>query len=387
MHRSRRPIYVACGTAFALGLGAAGLAAPTGAQAGNAAPADWKYQRKVVLDTSATGANVAGNVKGFPVPVQLDASTFDFTQARPDGADLRFTDPAGAFLPYQIESWDAAAKKAAVWVRTDVRGNSATQSITMLWGNPAARSESDGTKVFAKADGWISAHHLAEKGSTAAGGYQDATANAAHGRGVNISGTATGPGRVGPAVRLDRGKQEYILVDGSQASPLYNPLPAKGTFSIWSNARSHPAAYIAMFAKGESGFRIHYFGSGAQTEPCIDVASYDWCPLPSGAFTRVENNRWYHFVFVLDKPRSWYYINGKLEVTATDTNAWKTTGTEPVTIGNNEKTPGRNERKRSFDGLLDEARIMSAPRDAHWAKLDYESQKAGSTFVRLAPGR
>jgi hypothetical protein len=371
----------------ALGLSGLAVVAPLQAQAEDprAGLPGWSYEKRVILDTSAAGANVAGQVKGFPVPIQLTGANFDFSQAKPDGSDLRFTTAAGAALPYQIERWDAAAKSAAVWVKADVKGNDASQSITMHWGNASATSESDGTKVFAKEDGWISAHHLAEKGNTAAGGYKDATANGAHGKGVNIAGDATAPGRVGQALKLNRANSEYVVLEGSNTSPLYNPLPSKGTFSIWSNAKTHPAAYIAMFAKGESGFRIHYFGTGSQTEPCIDVANYDWCPLPSGGFTKVENNAWYHFVFVIDKPKSWYYINGKLEVTQTDTNAWKATGNEPVTIGNNEKTAGRNERKRSFDGLLDEARIMSAPKDQHWAKLDYESQKPGSKFVKFAP--
>lgn len=388
MRISRRAARLGTATTLALGVAGGYLFTPIDAQAQVAQQIPgWSHQKKIVLDSSASGANVAGTVKGFPVPVLLTASNFDFTQARPGGADLRFTDAAGTILPHQIEAWDATAKTAAVWVRTDVKGNDATQFINIHWGNATAPDTSDGGTVFTKADGWISAHHLAEKGSTTAGGYRDATANAAHGRGVNIAGTATAPGRVGPAVKLNRANKEYVLIDGSNTSPLYNPLPSKGTFSIWSNAKSHAAAYIAMFAKGESGFRIHYFGTDPQTEPCIDVSNYDWCPLPDGPFTRVENNKWYHFVFVIDKPKSYYYINGKLEVTKTDTNAWKAAGTEPVTIGNNEKTPGKNERNRSFDGLLDEARIMSAPKDQHWAKLDFESQKAGSTFVKVAASR
>jgi hypothetical protein len=67
-----------------------------------------------------------------------------------------------------------------------------------------------------------------------------------------------------------------------------------------------------------------------------------------------------------------------------DSNAWKTAGDEPVTIGNNEKTPGSNSRSRSFDGMLDEARILSEPRDANWAKLDFESQKEGSNLLQFA---
>jgi len=343
------------------------------------ARADWAHQRKITIDTTAAGANVPGAVPGFPVPVRLDATNFDFGQARPDGADIRFTDAAGTPLPYEIEKWDAAARQAAVWVRTDVKGNNATQAITFKWGNPAALPESDGTKVFRKADGWITAHHLAEKG--AANGYKDSAGNL-NGKGVNITGDATGGGVVGNALNLNRARSEYVLLPGSESSSLFNPLPAKGTFSVWSNAKTHPAAYIAMFSKGETGFRIHYFGSGDQTEPCIDVANYDWCPLPSGSYTKVKNNTWYHFVFVIDKPNAYYYINGKLEVGKTDTNAWKTTGTEPVTIGNNEKTPGSNSRKRSFDGLLDEARVLSVPKDKNWAKLDFESQRPGSRLLK-----
>ncbi|KJK33150.1 hypothetical protein UK23_47345 [Lentzea aerocolonigenes] len=342
------------------------------------AQAGWTHRRTLTIDTTASGANVSGDVKGFPVPVRLDASNFDFGQAKPGGADIRFDDAAGAPLPYEIEKWDAAAKQAAIWVRIDVKGN-ARQTMTLKWGNPEASAESDGTKVFPKADGWVTAHHLAEKG--AAAGYRDSAGNL-NGKGVNITGDATGAGVVGNALSLNRSKSEYVLLPGSETSGLFNPLPSKGTFSVWSNAKTHPAAYIAMFSKGESGFRIHYFGEGDQTEPCVDVANYDWCPLPSGGYTKVKNNTWYHFVFVLDKPNAYYYINGKLEVGKTDTNAWKTAGTEPVTIGNNEKTAGGNSRKRSFDGLLDEARILSVPKDKNWAKLDFESQRPGSKLLK-----
>ncbi|GLZ28967.1 hypothetical protein Lesp02_11570 [Lentzea sp. NBRC 105346] len=378
MHNSRRTLAAVAAMSVGLSFLTPGAQGAQGAQ--GARPAGWSQTKKIVLDTSAAGANVGADVPGFPVPVRLDATNFDFSQAKPDGSDIRFTGTGNTPLPYEIERWDAAAKQASIWVKTDVKGNNAGQHITMLYGNPEAKSESDGSKVFDPKDGWITAHHLAETGG---GQYRDSTGNGAHGKGVNITGDATAPGRVGPALKLDRNKSEYVLLDGSDTSKLFNPLPAKGTFSIWSNARSHPKDYIAMFSKGESGFRIHYFGAGPQTEPCIDVANYDWCPLPDGPFTKVDNNKWYHFVFVLDKPNAWYYINGKLEVTKQDTGAWKTTGTEPVTIGNNEKTPGSNSRKRSFDGMLDEARILGVPKDKNWAKLDFESQKPGGTFVKI----
>src|SRR6185436_10358801 len=177
--------------------------------------------KKIGMNTSSSGANVSGEVKNFPVPINLTEASFDFSKAKSDGSDLRFSSSTGTPLPYQIESWDAAAKKAAVWVKTDVKGNDASQYFTMHWGNPGATSESDSSKVFAKADGWLGAWHLAEKGSTTAGGYKDASGQA-DGKGVNISGDATAPGRVGPAVNLARANKEYVLIPGSSTSPLFN---------------------------------------------------------------------------------------------------------------------------------------------------------------------
>jgi hypothetical protein len=351
-------------------------------EAGAQGYAGWSHHRNITLNTTSAGAGVTANVDKFPLPINLSAANFDFSQANADGSDLRFSKTDGSVLPYQIEAWDKAAQTAAVWVKVDVKGNDATQAIAMHWGNTGATSESDGTKVFDKADGWIGDWHLAEKGSTTAGGYKDATANAAHGSGINITGDATAPGRVGPAVNLNRANKEYVLINGSETSPLFNPLPSKGTFSIWANSKSHPADYIAMFAKGETGFRIHFFGSGTQTEPCIDVAGYDWC-MPSK--TKHENNKWYHYLIVIDKPGMWYYANGALDKTEKDEGSWKTLGAEPVTIGNNESKPGTNNRNRSFDGMLDEARILSIPKDANWVKLDYESQREGSTLLKFEP--
>src|SRR5439155_20296499 len=85
----------------------------------------FKYVKTVKLNTAAAGAGVAANVDNFPVPLLLDAS-FDFTQAKAGGADVRFSKMDGTLLPYAIESWDQAAKAAVVWVKVNVVGNNDT---------------------------------------------------------------------------------------------------------------------------------------------------------------------------------------------------------------------------------------------------------------------
>ena len=75
--------------------------------------ADWAHSGYLYLDTSPGGADVTGTVTRFPILVRLDAANFDFSQARGDGRDLRFTTPSGDSLPRRIERWDSARAEAA----------------------------------------------------------------------------------------------------------------------------------------------------------------------------------------------------------------------------------------------------------------------------------
>ena len=48
----------------------------------------WTHRQKVKFDTTSNGANVANNVTNFPVLIRLDSTTFNFDQAKSDGADI-----------------------------------------------------------------------------------------------------------------------------------------------------------------------------------------------------------------------------------------------------------------------------------------------------------
>src|SRR5688572_7662794 len=92
----------------------------------------WTGTRNIVLNTSATGANITGNVTKFPVLVRLtNDEVAIITAAKPGGADIRFSKSNGTTaLPYQIDTWEPFG--AAIWVLVDtVYGNNATQHIKM----------------------------------------------------------------------------------------------------------------------------------------------------------------------------------------------------------------------------------------------------------------
>jgi hypothetical protein len=92
----------------------------------------WSGHRNIVLNTSATGANVAGTVTNFPVLVRLGAAEGGIIAAANGGNSIRFSKADNTTaLPYQIESWSSTA--AAIWVRVDsVKGNNATGALGHL---------------------------------------------------------------------------------------------------------------------------------------------------------------------------------------------------------------------------------------------------------------
>jgi len=97
--------------------------------------------------------------------------------------------------------------------------------------------------------------------------------------------------------------------------------------------------------------------------------------------TEMVLDKWYHFVGVHDHPHLKLYVNGKHDKTTTFDTAWKSDD-HAVGIGNQSQFP---ERGRQWDGLLDEARVLSVPKDEHWIKLDYESQKEDQRFLTFGP--
>ena len=265
---------------------------PNSAARPSRASADaWSYSQTITLDTTASGANVLEDVRQYPLAVLLDKSRFDFNQARPDGADIRFFDSAGKALPHAIELWDKASGSAAVWVLLDlVKGNSKDQSIVMKWGHASAPNISDSKAVFKRQDGFVGVWHLDEDGNTGPDGYRDASDHEAHGTGVGMIPGSRVDARIGKGVHLDNPKGQetarWIRVSGEKAAQ-FNPGPPI-TVSIWALGYSYPIrSYETMIAKGDTSWtlqRVQYGpGGGAQKiggqgyQTCVRTPKYHLC--------------------------------------------------------------------------------------------------------------
>jgi hypothetical protein len=315
-------------------------------------------------------------VMGYPGPVQLNKDNFDFASAKPDGADLRFATADGTLLPHEIEWWDAAAQQAAVWVKTSVMGNSATQSFVMYWDNPAAASTSDSKAVFPQAEGWVAAWHLGDDAGATADGFKDAT-GVNHGTGHNLAAGDVRPGRMGRAANLDHLKRQGVKVVENRKN---FDLAKNITFEIWCFVRSfgYNRGYESYMTKGDESWRYMRSGTSRLTEICSDGQA------PACVFSKsnIEFGRWYHFAGVHEGRAVRLYINGRREGQGNAGSDHGSFGDHAVTLG---FSLHKMVEQRFMDMIIDEARFTRDSKTDDWIKLDYESLKEGSTFVSFGP--
>jgi hypothetical protein len=123
--------------------------------------AGWLHEGSMFILTTPEGADLPATAveQNFPLLLRLTKGAFDFSQAKPDGADLRFSS-GGQPLAYQIEDWDGAQGTASVWVRIPSIKGSAQQEIKLHWGKADATSESNGSAVFNADNGYASVIHM-----------------------------------------------------------------------------------------------------------------------------------------------------------------------------------------------------------------------------------
>jgi hypothetical protein len=339
----------------------------------------WSSSRELLVDASPAGANVATDLTGFPLGLSLGAESADlFTQAKPDGSDLRFAAADGTHLPYQIEAWDAAGKKAAIWVGLPSVKAGQVLHLRAYWGKPSAADSSSGPAVFGAADGFKGVWHM---GSTA-----DASAN---GITAQDSGTVADPaGRVGAARSFPNTADAYAATGAYMA--LGNPAALNITGIItmeawvkWTRRDKHRIIIchgggIKPAAVSETVLRI------GET---LDYRAGVWTGKDHYAKSVVppsDSGMWVHLGGVFDGSKWRLYRNGeKVDSLVSDTGAMPSTGgwrigAEFATIPNTTT----NTATRFFSGSLDEVRIASVARSADWFKLAYATQKEGQTVVK-----
>lgn len=336
----------------------------------------WPHSRRILVRTGPAGAGVAGTVTDFPLLVRLDASTFPFDSAASGGADLRFEGKAGRRLPYEIESWDAAGRKAAVWVRVDtLQGGNDTQSIRILWGRKPSVDFSQGLSVFDSASGFHSVWHLGDR-------LDDAARAASRLIPAAMVAPQPGEGPTPKATGFD-GTASFLHSEKEYAGP------QTFTISAWVRPagegkvmgfENYPAPTPSLFDRHiwvTSDGSVH-FGVFIQDPPVTAREFRKTISSPPGLI----DGRW-HLVTAVQSPAGGQalFLDGLLAArdstvvhSAAFTGRWLLGNGN---LGGWDPTPTNTH----FRGDLDEARVAHVVHSPDWIKLAYETQKPGSTVL------
>jgi hypothetical protein len=345
---------------------------------------EWSYSKKLILNTSISGANVQGNVYGFPVLVRLTANTFDFTLAKAGGEDIRFASSGGEPLPYEIEQWDATVQRAEIWVKVDTMfGNDSTHFITMYWGNPTATIESNSAAVFDTLEGFQGVWHLSD---AADDWVRDATLNHYHGASPDTAKPQVAEGVIGKC-RVFDGANDYITMPYTAGSKLNYPENGYFTVSAWVNLYSLDSSPHLVVAKGYEQYflRLTYFPSNS---PLWEFSEFYQNNSWQACTTAATSRKWTLLTGVRQGSKQFLYCNGVLVDNTPNmylSDSLSRNTSFDLSIGKFLKAVNvpndNNDSYCFFKGSIDEVRISSAVQSPDWVRLCYMNQRPDDRLV------
>ncbi len=329
-----------------------GMAALLGIASASADFSHWTDSSRVLINTTASGADIAADV-----------------------ADLRFADSTGAPLAFELERFDATAKLAEAWVLLPVvKGNSASQWFRLYWGNAGATSAASGPSVFSAAGGYAGVWHLGEDAAAGGGAFKDASGTGNDGTGVALNSAAKVEGAIGNGTLFMLAGSQGVSVPHNAGLHSASAL----TVEAWirSTSQGPYRRYVnkpftsAAPPWNEYGLEVDVTGS----KPIFSVTVGDTEGGVS-AGTVMLNQTWYHIVGTFDGVTQKIYVNGVMEAMLARSGPVSDYG-QPLSIG--KYAPDDYSR---FDGTVDEVRVSRIARAADWIKLEYANQKAGQKLI------
>jgi hypothetical protein len=318
----------------------------------------WQHSGSMFILTTPEGAGLAATAteKDFPLLVRLYKDSFDFSKAKANGEDIRFSSGDGAPLAYEIEQWDAVNGLAAIWVKIPTITGNARQEIKMYWGNTAASSESNGSVVFNAANNFAAVLHMNETVHDEVGTITAIDA-----------GTTLSNGVIGKSRTFSAGK-------GVNCGTEIKTFPSGSTphsSEAWFKAKKINTTVLAWGVPADASKVVMNLASPAH----MSMDCWFGGANVAGAIT-IPMSDWVHVVHTYDGTKARLYVNGVLDHTD-GSNNMKIPETVSFYIGGWNQVGGTYD----FVGEIDEVRISKVARSADWIRLLYENQKPMQTLV------
>jgi len=309
---------------------------------------DWPYRKKIVLNTSASGAAITEAVAELPVLVRLHTGNFSFLDAKEDGSDLRFVaEDDKTPLHYHIEQWDPVNELALVWIRVPrLAAASASEHIWLYFGNKKALREDD------PAQRYDAAQRLDLHFNQAPGAPLDYSSYAQPVAAFTASANPQGP--IDGAAAFS-GTSELRIT----AAPTLRISPQTGfTFSAWLRLEAAQATAM-LFSQQDGGNAITVSVKGMRPVATVGAVSLQ-------GTVELAPNVWHHLAVTAGNGKLDLYVDGKL---AGEASVALVDQGGDIVIG------------RGLQGAIDEVELGAIARSADWIKAAWAAQSAEPRLV------
>ena len=258
---------------------------------------EWTYRKRIILDTTTTGAAISDPIGTTPVLIRLHAGNFQFDAAKEDGSDIRFVaEDNKTLLPYHIEKYDVLMGEAFLWVKVPNVKPGTKTSFWLYYGNGISKTEKGGEPKETYDPDTVLVYHFNEQGTPAT----DSTAfgNLSQNAGIPVDCSFIGSG-----VRFD---EKTVLTIPPSAS-LQWPEGSPTTISTWIKPTAlGPRAIIFSRHEGKTSALVGV-DNGV---PYVEISREGKVQRSAGA-TPMSAGSWQHLTIVASTATITLYLDGE----------------------------------------------------------------------------
>jgi hypothetical protein len=332
----------------------------------------WSYRHRLLLNTSATGANLAEDLVRFPLMVRLDNTNFNFSHALPSGDDVRFARADGLPLPYAVDTWDPSNRRAVFWVLMDtLHAASVDQYIAMYTGNGSVTAVSHSPRVFDTTDGYQGVWYMADV---------SAEATARNAAGVD-SGTTAATGIIGDARAFNRPDSVWAQLPAAQLGVN----SGHGSAMFWMRTRADfaTAEGILLYATTGSGEGYGpdaewHVGINAQNQLEFFMRDTSVASVKLTAPGLCTDDTWHHVAVTWSRTGQAVLFQDGAQVAVSAHPGFDTTYAAYAAFGRPHTVTAQH--PRFYTGVLDHVVLHGSQLSASWIRASFENQREGSLF-------
>jgi hypothetical protein len=340
----------------------------------------WDHSKRIIINTSSSGANIGEALFDFVLLLRLDGGSFNFEEAGDGGEDVRFTNRYDEPLSHEIENWDKVGKKASIWVKVDtLLAGSALQYINMYWGNADVGSQSDGAAVFSALQQYEGVWHMHQDPGGTAPQLTDASESGNHAIAYEMSADDRINAVVSKGITLN-GSSQYVSTSKAYVNPVIFSL------SLWFKTSSDRGGKLIGFGKDDVGITVEGYDRHIWMDSTgllhFGVFPESVRRIVSSSVSYNDGN-WHQVCATLSGDGQFLYIDGhRIAADSSVTGAQRLVGV--WRIGADNLSTWENEpASYYFGGIMDEVRVKYRAVSEAWVKMCYENQKPNSTVVEM----